>query len=102
VSAGEREVSARGHALRARNVSFAGLPVNQREQTDCSRMSLNPAPPYVAAMFTQLMASQQEVKDSQREVKQSVTEVKASTRSKSVRDGSKSTGHPVHSQPTEC
>jgi hypothetical protein len=42
VSAGEREAWARGNPLSARSVSFASLPVNQREQTDCSRMSSNP------------------------------------------------------------
>jgi hypothetical protein len=58
VSASERETWARGNALRARSVSFASLPVNQREQTDCLCLSLNPVSPDVATMFTQLMASQ--------------------------------------------
>jgi hypothetical protein len=78
VSAGERETWAQGNALSARNVSFASLPVNQREQTDCSRMSSNPVSPDVAAMFTQLMASQHGISTSVTEVKASQQGISAS------------------------
>jgi hypothetical protein len=85
VSAGEREAWAGGNALSARNVSFASLPVSQRAQKDCSRISSNPARTDVAIMFMQLMASQQginasvtKVEASQQGIFASVTEVKQS------------------------
>jgi hypothetical protein len=52
VSASEGEAWVRGNELSARNVSFASLPVNQREQTDCSHMSSNPVSQDAAKMFT--------------------------------------------------
>jgi hypothetical protein len=77
VSAGERERWVRGNALSARNVSFASLPVSQREQTDCSHMSSNPISQDVATMFTQLLGKVDGISTSQC-ISTSVTELKAS------------------------